>query len=214
MKFGDSTLSSHRHGLVILEQEYPEQWAEVQAAIAGVREQDIIAMLESIPLEDRPKSISVALNELFRVEFAKFDWLKESPIFQKADLKAKTGESNSDKWRLDFAKGDISIEVAFNHQEAIAWNLLKPVLASELNHVDKAVQTQVGVIICATEDLRLLGGFDNSVGTFEKFAKYLVPLRQVLSVPMVIIGLEGLETFRVEHTTIKRKKRARVILED
>ena len=29
------------------------------------------------------------------------------------------------RWRLDFAKESISLEVAFNHGEAIAWNLLK-----------------------------------------------------------------------------------------
>ena len=40
-------------------------------------------------------------------------------------------------WRLDFAKGTISVEVAFNHGEATAWNFMKPTLASEVNHVEK-----------------------------------------------------------------------------
>jgi hypothetical protein len=33
-------------------------------------------------------------------------------------------------WRLDFARESMSVEVSFNHGEALAWNLLKPVLAS------------------------------------------------------------------------------------
>ena len=28
-------------------------------------------------------------------------------------------------WRLDFTKGKFSVEVAFNHGEATAWNLMK-----------------------------------------------------------------------------------------
>ncbi len=70
---------------------------------------------------------------------------------------------------MDFAKEDISIEVAFKHSEAIAWNLIKPVLASELNHVPKAIQTKVGVIISATKTMKKAGGFDSAVGNYEKF---------------------------------------------
>ena len=55
---------------------------------------------------------------------------------------------SSDKTlRLDFAKNDISIEVGFNHGEAIAWNFIKPTLAGELNHVEKAIQTKICIII-------------------------------------------------------------------
>ena len=64
---------------------------------------------------------------------------------------------------------DISIEVAFNHSTVIAWNLIKPALASELNHVQKAIQTKIGVIITATNDMKVAGGFDSAIGTYEKF---------------------------------------------
>ena len=63
-------------------------------------------------------------------------------------------------------------------------NLIKPVLAGELNHVKKEVNTEIGVIICATKDLKDKGGFDGAVGEYEKFLTYLDPLRDVLSVPM------------------------------
>ena len=89
-----------------------------------------------------------------------FGWREESPIFQDTDYQGDT-------WRLDFAKENISIEVAFNHGSVIAWNLLKPVLASELNHVQKAIQTKVGVIICATDGMKTTGGFDGAVGSYE-----------------------------------------------
>ena len=59
--------------------------------------------------------------------------------------------------------------MAFNHQEATAHNIMKPVLASELNHVQKDIQTELGVIIVATESLKKGGNFDSAIGTFEKF---------------------------------------------
>ena len=39
---------------------------------------------------------------------------------------------------------------------------MKPVLASELNHVQKEIQTRMGVIIVATENMKMKGGFDNA----------------------------------------------------
>jgi len=103
------------------------------------------------------------------------------------------------RFRLDFAKEAVSIEVAFNHGEAAAWNLLKPVLASELNHVRKAIQTQAGIIITATEGMKSAGGFDSAVGTYEKYVEYLRPLNDILSVPLAIIGLEAPRGFKVVH---------------
>ena len=107
---------------------------------------------------------------------------------------------------MDFAKNNISVEVAFNHGEAIAWNLLKPVLASELNHVQKDAQTRLGVVIMASEDMKRLGGFDSAVGTFEKAVRYLKPLQNQLTCPMVLIGLSAPESFEVKH--VGKPKRA------
>ena len=96
---------------------------------------------------------------------------------------------------MDFASNVMAVEVAFNHGEAIAWNLLKPVLSAELNHVAKARQTRGGVIITATETMKKAGNFDGAVGTYEKFNRYLDPMMNLLTVPMVIVGLEPPDTF-------------------
>jgi hypothetical protein len=100
------------------------------------------------------------------------------------------------------------VEVSYNHGEALAWNLLKPVLASELNHVNKAIQTKLGVVILATEELKDAGGFDGAVGTYEKAIQYLLPLQSQLTVPLVLIGLNAPKTFWVEHVMVDDKKRA------
>lgn len=179
---------SHRHAETILvTDKYSRAWHELKQAISSITDTELIAKHE----EGRDMSLSKAINTLLKEKLIALHWDSESEIFQ--------DDAYSDnRWRLDFAKDFISVEVAFNHGEAIAWNLLKPVLASELNHVRKAIQTELGVIICATEELKEAGAFDSSVGHYEKFLTYLTPLQDVLTVPVVIIGLKAPSTFRVE----------------
>jgi len=191
-------LHSFRHAKVILENEevYSKTWNELLNAIESITDKEIIAHHEANPR--KAKSISESINNLLKDKLANLGWNEESYIFQ-------DDEYSGNRWRLDFAKESISVEVAFNHGEAIAWNLIKPVLASELNHVQKEINTEVGVIICATKALKEKGGFDGAVGEFEKFLTYLNPLRDILSVPIVIIGLEAPETFEIEVQKIDGK---------
>ena len=66
-----------------------------------------------------------------------------------------------------------------------------------------------GVVIMATDAMKQAGGFDSSVGTYEKAIRYLKPLQNQLSCPMVLIGLKAPRTFRVEHDG--KPKRARFV---
>jgi hypothetical protein len=183
------------------------QLEDLTNVIRSVTDNDIIEMHESYKGQDGiggPKSLSVAINELLRNRFIDAEWHHESAIFHDSRYQDR-------RWRLDFAKRDISIEVAFNHGEATAWNLIKPVLASELNHVRKEIQTQIGVIITATQAMKEFGGFDSAVGTYEKFLEYLPPLQNLLPVPILIIGLLPPQTFRINHRVTERGKKYGVI---
>lgn len=195
---------SFRHAGVILEQtEFVDQFHELIDIITNISDEDIIFQHQSYGIENMektPKSLSKAINELLKQRFIEKNWKEESSIFQ--DTKYK-----GDNWRLDFAKKDISIEVAFNHASVIAWNLTKPVLASELNHVQKAIQTKIGVLITATNEMKRQGGFDSAIGTYEKFLDYLPPLRNFLTTPLLIIGLEAPQTFYIEEHQYKPRKR-------
>ena len=166
-------------------------------AIKSIEDNEIITHHQNN--QRQAKSISESINNLLKDKLVNLGWNEESYIFQ-------DDEYSGNRWRLDFAKESISVEVAFNHGEAIAWNLIKPVLAGELNHVKKEIETEVGVIICATKDLKTKGGFDGAVGEYEKFLTYLNPLRDVLSVPIAIIGLEAPETFEIDVQKINGKK--------
>tara|TARA_B110000046_G_C12994016_1_gene399208 strand:- start:222 stop:845 length:624 start_codon:yes stop_codon:yes gene_type:complete len=184
-------IHSFRHGEIILKNEpdYQIVWNELLSAIESITDDEIIEHHQNNPR--KAKSISESINNILKAKLVTLRWNEESYIFQ-------DDKYTGNRWRLDFAKDSISVEVAFNHGEAIAWNLIKPVLAGELNHVQKEINTQIGVIICATKELKDKGGFDSSVGEYEKFLTYLNPLRDVLSVPMVIIGLEAPTSFEIK----------------
>ena len=191
----------HRFGLDIIhsDERLSALWNDIEITLNGLTDERIIA---EYMLSENAMSISNAINNLIDNDLQNLGWTPQSAIFQGSEYEGKS-------WRLDFAKtaekskdgkSGIAIEVAFNHGEAIAWNLLKPVLAAEINHIDTAtdIGVGVGVYICATENLKEAGAFDGAVGEYEKVLRYLSPLFGKLTVPMVIVGLEAPETFRVE----------------
>lgn len=151
-------------------------------------------------------SLSYAINSLIHERLTALGWLAEAPIFQ-------DNQYQGDRWRLDFAKGVFSVEIAFNHGEAAAWNLLKPVLASELNHVQKAIQTKVGIVVTATDAMKEAGAFDSAVGSFEKYLTYLKPLQGVLSAPILLVGLLPPTSFRVQKVKGDDRKNRGMIVE-
>lgn len=205
-------IHSFRHaGVIFHEPEFVEQFYAMMGVIDSISEEQLIARHNSYGsknIECTPMSLSKAINNLLKEGFIGDGWAEESRIFQNPNYQGDT-------WRLDFAKGDVSIEVAFNHSSVIAWNLMKPVLASELNHVAKAIQTKIGVIITATEALKRQGGFDGAVGTYEKYLEYLPPLNNVLTVPLLIIGLDAPETFHIQpYQYALRKKIGQIVIKE
>jgi hypothetical protein len=201
----------HRFGLDIINSDpgLSQLWNDIINTIEGISDERIISEYE---LSANAMSLSQSINNLLDGDLQALGWTPQSAIFQGSEYEGKS-------WRLDFAKtvntpnekSGIAIEVAFNHGEAIAWNLLKPVLAAEINHVDTQtdIGVGVGVYICATESLKEAGAFDGAVGEYEKVLRYLSPLFGKLTVPMVIVGLEAPDTFKVKknknHLTGKNK---------
>ena len=170
-----------------LKQAYPE--------LKSCTDEEIITEYNDIQRGSK-KSLSQPINRIIKKKLVERGWNAESPIFNDPDY-------TDTKWRLDFAKDEIAIEVAFNHGEAISWNLLKPVMSSELNHIEKAIQTSAGIVICATEEMKSAGNFDSAVGTYEKFLRYLIPMYNILPSPILLIGLKAPKTFHIDHETKK-----------
>lgn len=206
-------IHSHRNALTILENDpgFLKNWQEIQLVLNNLTDERLIHRFnKSFNLSN--KSLSTTINQLLKDDFSELGWSTESPIFQ--EPKDKSTGRKSNYWRLDMAKEKISMEVAFNHSGVTAWNLLKPVLASELNHVEKAIQTEMGVIICATQSLKKTGNFDGAIGTYERFLLHLDPLRTHLSVPLLIIGLEAPETFVISERRVGNRKLGEILMLD
>ena len=192
---------SHRHAyeIFIEDENINKLWNELTEALSSISDKDIIDKFNSD--HRKAKSISQAINELIDDRLVKKGWKRQSYIFADPDY-----SDNKGTWRLDFAKEDVAIEVAFNHGGNVSWNLIKPVLSSELNHVQKAIQTKVGIIIAATDDMKKAGGFDGAVGSYEKYVEYLKPLNNLLTTPLMIVGLLPPKTFEVVQEDINGKK--------
>lgn len=182
-----------------IDNDFKYLWFEVLSTIESISDKEIIEEFNSEKRE--AKSISEAINKLIDKKLREKGWTAQSFIFSDPKYQKENGRGKKEKgtWRLDFSKDNIAIEVAFNHGGNVSWNLLKPVLSSELNHVEKAIQTKAGILITATDAMKKSGGFDGAIGTYEKYIEYLKPLNNILTTPLVIIGLEPPESFVVKH---------------
>ena len=186
---------------------------ELIHAITSISEEDLISLQQS--KFKSQKSISKAINALIKERLVELDWTKESKIFKGEEYR---GES---AWALDFAKTrkieslelmpsqldnhateiGIAVEVAFNHGEAAAWNILKPVLAAELNHIEKetSIGAGIGVLIVVSADMENRGGFDGAVGNYERYMKHLKVMSNQLTVPMKVLALKAPKSFYIER---------------
>ena len=202
------TTCSHRYADIIfqVDEKMKDQYESVIKVLDSITDQDIITEFLSGTRE--AKSISEAINNIIKERMIEEKWEAESFIFADPAYRRRTRrKKEKGLWRLDFAKENgISVEVAFNHRSDCSWNLIKPILASELNHVEKAIQTKAGIIICATDEMKAAGGFDSAVGTFETYLTYLDPMRNILTAPLLIIGLKAPESFRIKKRKISKNK--------
>ncbi len=185
-------------GQVAVDNYLKSMYEELLQTIATISDSEIIAEHK----KTNKMSISHALNNLLDESLTEKGWDRQTRLF--SDSKYAKQKS----FRLDFSKtikGDdgitrgIAVEVAFNHGEAISWNLLKPVLAAEQNHIEKdfKVDKGIGVVIVASTALIKAGAFDSAVGSYEKYLRYLLPMSSTLNKPMFLIGLRPPKSFKV-----------------
>lgn len=194
---------SHRHADAIIanDPKLKERYEQFINALKSMSDEELIAdfLRKKAEYASRGtsfKSMTPSINSILKERMLSIaGWKAEVDIFNDT-----TGVIGNTEWRLDFACDNaFCVEVAFNHGEAIAWNLLKPVLSCELNHVEKAVQGQLGIYVCATDSMKIAANIDSASGSYEKVLRYLPPMMNQLTIPMMIIGLEPFETFKISE---------------
>ena len=182
------------------------EYQEIIDVIKNISDASLIKEFYKVMNENpRSKSLSIPINNLIRNGLIKKSWKSEVGIRKSGEIEEQgfSIHIHESKWRIDFAKKNIALEVAFNHNEATAHNLIKPTLAGQFDHqnstsiFDQDIKTKIGVIITVTNSLKKAGCFDGAIGTFESFLQYLDPYRKILDIPMMIIGLEPPEGFYI-----------------
>lgn len=195
---------SHRHADAIIasDPQLRERYEQFVGTLRSMSDEELMTDFQTQKSEHASrgtafKSLTPSINRILKERMLAIPgWQAEVDIFNDT-----TGIIGNTEWRLDFACDNaFCVEVAFNHGEAIAWNLLKPVLSCELNHVEKAVQGKIGIYVCATDNMKIAANIDSASGSFEKVLRYLPPMMNQLTIPMMIIGLEPFETFKISDT--------------
>lgn len=199
-------IHSFRNAQVIFENDdsYKNDWFELLDVLDKITEEEVIDLFTASNREDI-KSLSEPINKLIDERLCNKGWRRQCEIFNDSEYRESSGNRRN-PWTLDFSKNEFAVEVAFNHGHVVAWNLIKLVLAGELNHVEKDVNTSVGVIVCATDELKKNGGFDTAVGSYEKFLQHLKPMNNILTVPIVVIGLCEFDEYEIRDRKAFKKR--------
>ena len=119
---------SHRHADAIIRsnEDLNERYGQFVGALRNITDEELIddflaRQEEHAERNTSFKSITPSINKLLKNRMMEIPgWQSEVDIFND-----QTGRIGNTEWRLDFACDDaFCVEVAFNHGEAIAWNLL------------------------------------------------------------------------------------------
>ena len=180
-----------------------KEFESILNAINDIDEQKLITEYEaSIKESPSLKSLSVILNAVVKKVLNNHDWKSESFIFKDKEYQIKGSVDKPSAWQLDHVKEKISLEVSFNHSQNIPINLIRPTMASEQNHVEKAINTEMAVIVCMSDNLKIAGNFDNAVASTIDWLRYLKPYSQILTAPMAFIEIGPPSSFFIPHGSI------------
>lgn len=172
------------------------EFESILTAINGIGETELISRyIEDIKNHPSHKSLSDVLNQMVKENLKNEGWTAESFIFKDKDYKIRGKEGKPSAWQLDHVKEKISLEVSFNHSQNVAINLIRPTLASEQNHVEKEVNTEMAVIVCMSDNLKIAGNFDSAVASTTDWLRYLKPYSQILTAPLAFIEIGAPSTF-------------------
>src|SRR5438552_16168612 len=107
-----------RHGQEILE--LRAGWRELEEVVASIEREDIVATHRAFREAGKrvPAGGQTAINAVFRTKLVPMGWTPESRLFA-------SGEEDLRKWKMDFIKERIGVEVSFNHAEAVPWTFTR-----------------------------------------------------------------------------------------
>ncbi len=174
---------SHRFADVILNSDYDLK-KEIEDVISSITWPEVLARFDDLNAEraeqgkKQAKGKQSTINLMFRESFQAKGWEAEKNVFN----------DPGNDLAIDFWKRGIGVDVAFNHRSFTGGDLLRLQAAAEVKNIMK-----IGVYICATDSfVREVSPKDGgSMVIFERTKWYLENFYQVLTVPILLMGLTG-----------------------
>ena len=125
---------------------------------AAVELGDVLDSQQSFGVEGKrvPAGGQSAINRVFRNQLLPLGWRSEPRLFAATDQGLR-------KWKMDFIKDGIGVEVSFNHAEAIPWTFTRLNIAGESERVVEESRIDVGVAFFAMESLKTWSKMDSAV---------------------------------------------------
>jgi hypothetical protein len=181
----DYLVYDFRNALVILRSK--ASFGELEAALHSIEAKDVLEAHQQLSDERARRSSRApaggqsALNDVINQKLTDAGWESQPALFRDKTL---------EKWKMDFRKEAIGVEVSFNHAEAIPWQFTRLNIAGESERVIDENRIEVGVVVCAAPSLKEWARMDSAVGTFDQFKAWLREMRPILPVPLLLLGLE------------------------
>ena len=159
-------------------------WAELRGVIASITPAEILEAHEAIARRGRsPAGGQSAINSIFRDRLEPHGWEGEPRLFDDSpDLR---------RWKMDFLKDRVGVEVSFNHAEAIPWTFTRLNIAGESTTVREGHRIDAGVAMFATERLKKWARMDSAVGTFSLACAWLEIMKPIMPIPILVLGLDA-----------------------
>jgi len=174
-----------------------EIWDEISNSIKSITDRELMDYFNiySKSTKSLSKVIRMILDNKLLINY----WTKNQNMFSNDDY------VNSKRFSFNYFKSSINLEFAFNHESATAWILLKGSLLNN-NQLTKVVNVDISIIITVDNRMKSLGGFDGSIGTFEKYIQYLGSMEYLIDKPILLIGLEPASEFIIKHRQLVNRK--------
>lgn len=180
----DYKLHSFRLAEEILKQR--TEWFEFQNVIDDLTPEKIVSIHNSICARGGriPAGGQISVNRYFDTALSKLGWESQPLLFGNSDEKLE-------RWKMDFIKNKIGVEITFNHAEAIPWIFSRLNIAGESERVQKASRVEVGIAVFASQSFKTWAKMDGAVGTFELATAWLREMKPILPIPLMVIGLSA-----------------------
>jgi hypothetical protein len=162
-------------------------WQDFRDGLDAISREDILDAHRKIASKRTiaPAGAQTAVNAVIKEKLTGLGWAYRPYLFSYQE------QDDLGKWRLDFIKEGIGVDVSFNHLEAMAWTLMRISVAMKSRTVKPSSRLDAGVAVFPTRAFKAWGKMDDAVGVYEQAVLWLKIIEPLIQVPpVVLIGID------------------------